>query len=241
MNPATLTVAADGGANVLHAAGLPAPDVIAGDLDSIGPEVWAHYEQQGSRVLEDRDENAPDFAKALRAVHTAGASAGADAPKPLEAILVFGGLDGRADQAFAQLHQLYAEAERTPYSLAPASADSHEPSAGSGGSSSRTLERAPADGPPVYLVAGANVAFVLREGRNVIHTRRSEGSAAGRCVGIIPLGRPAVVSTKGLQYDVADWPTSFGTRVSTSNYVARDDVVVTTDVKVLFCIDLDTP
>ena len=187
---------------LMHGQYYQPPDIITGDFDSIRPAVLEQYSDAGSTIIQDIDKYATDFTKAIRAVNARAAGA------ELEAVVVFGGLGGRVDQAFAQLHQLLMhEGELRPLDL--------------------------------FLVAGASVVLVLRPGRNVVRTRRAEGSGLGRNVGIIPLGRPAVISTEGLQWDVRDWPTSFETQVSTSNYVVADDVVVVTDERVLFSIDIE--
>ena len=155
--------------------------------------------------MKDPDQYSTDFTKALLAVRSTYKG------PPLEAVVIFGGLGGRVDQAFAQLHQLYASEVET----APGATDRLD----------------------LFLIAGDSIVFLLREGRNVVHTRRTEGSALGRNVGIIPLAGPAVISTEGLEWDVKDWRTSFGTQLSTSNYVVKDDIVVTTNERVLFSID----
>ena len=141
-----------------------------------------------------------------------------------------GGLGGRVDQAFAQLHQLYL------YATGAADDGGTAPADGGGEGGERRS---------VYLLAGDSIVWALRPGRHVVRTRRRETAdrggrpALGRNVGIIPLGTPAVISTTGLEWDVQDWPTSFRTRVSTSNYVREDDVGVVTDRTVLFAIDVN--
>jgi hypothetical protein len=46
----------------------------------------------------------------------------------------------------------------------------------------------------------------------------------GPTVGLLPLGQPvASLTTRGLQWDVADWSCSFGSRFSTSNHVLAYD------------------
>lgn len=72
-------------------------DCICGDLDSIDPETLQYYQERGADIHKDTDQYSTDFTKALRE---------ADSRDTVQ-IAVFGGLDGRADQAFAQLHQLY--------------------------------------------------------------------------------------------------------------------------------------
>ncbi len=70
----------------------------------------------------------------------------------------------------------------------------------------------------------------------MIHTPLSEGLLTEN-VGIIPVGRPAVISTQGLEWDVTDWTTEIGGQVSTSNHIKRDVVVVHTTERVLFTVE----
>lgn len=59
-------------------------------------------------------------------------------------------------------------------------------------------------------------------------------------VGILPVYGSAVITTKGLEWDVTDWKTDMGGQVSTSNHVVSDDGVVeiTTNFTVLFTVEL---
>ena len=44
----------------------------------------------------------------------------------------------------------------------------------------------------------------------------------GPTCGLVPLGEKAVITTKGLKWDVTNWSTTFGGSISTSNYVIGD-------------------
>lgn len=136
-----------------------------------------------------------------------------------------GGLGGRVDQGLSQLHHLYLFQTSSTY----------------------------ADG-RMYLVSGDSLSFVLKGGqRHLIRVRepgirdarrrRLSGDPFAKYVGIVPVGGPAVISTKGLEWDVRDWPTAFGARMSTSNHVLPDTEVVEvqTDEDVLFTIALKQP
>jgi thiamine pyrophosphokinase len=59
-------------------------------------------------------------------------------------------------------------------------------------------------------------------------------------VGIIPLQEPSRITTKGLEWDVTDWETRMGGRISTSNHVLPETkiVEVQTTKDVLFTIAL---
>lgn len=186
------------------------PDVICGDLDSLLPEVEAHYKAQGTRIIKDPDQYSTDFTKCLKHISGRDYRTQDSSPsgrQPLD-VAVIGGLGGRADQAFSQIHHLYAASQDTTL----ASGD-------------------------VYLLTGESAVFLLHKGRNVIRTPLGPVLLAEN-VGIIPIARPAIITTRGLEWDVEDWPTEFGTQVSTSNHVRSEVVEVETTEKVLFTIEL---
>ena len=80
--------------------------------------------------------------------------------------------------------------------------------------------------------------FLLKKGRNRIHAPVGWQKFT-ETVGIIPLGRPSVVSTRGLEWDVTEWPTEFGTQMSTSNHIKADVVEVESSETVLFTLEFD--
>ncbi|KAI4131762.1 MAG: hypothetical protein LQ347_002851 [Umbilicaria vellea] len=211
---------ADGGANRLQALNLKRetemicpskkPDIICGDLDSLLPAVKAHYQALGTRIIQDPDQYSTDFAKCLKHIRGLALHPPASNPAihhPLD-VAVIGGLGGRADQAFSQIHHLYAA--------------SQDPALASG---------------DVYLLTGESVVFLLRRGKNLIRTPLGPGLLAEN-VGIIPIAGPAVITTRGLEWDVEDWPTEFGVQVSTSNHVKAGVVEVETTERVLFTVEV---
>jgi hypothetical protein len=123
-------------------------------------------------------------------------------------IYVFGGLGGRADQAFSQLHHLYKASE----DAALACGD-------------------------IFLVTPKSIIFCLHKGWNIIDTPVYPTLFAEN-VGIIPIAKPAKITTHGLQWNVKNWPTSFGTQMSTSNHILGSFVSVHATERVLFTIEL---
>jgi thiamine pyrophosphokinase len=123
-------------------------------------------------------------------------------------VVALGGLGGRVDHGLSQLHHLYMAGEDT----------------------SLHIER-------IILLTPESITFLLHKGHNKIYTPHSKGLLA-KNVGIIPVGRPAVISTKGLEWDVSDWTTEFGGRISTSNHVKSDIIEVETTERVVFTIEL---
>lgn len=160
-------------------------------------------------------------------------------------VIVLGGLGGRVDQAFSQIHHLYTASNSSP----------------------SAADRPPGD---LYLISEESITFLLPTGLNSILTpggsllqaqarrrtasrrtayahSKDEGTTAdgsgpqlylSENVGIIPVGGCSVISTKGLEWDIHDWKTEFGGQVSTSNHIRADAVEVRTTVPVLFTMEL---
>ncbi|KAI9803161.1 MAG: hypothetical protein M1826_005025 [Phylliscum demangeonii] len=175
------------------------PDEICGDLDSVKPAVRRVYEEYGVAITYRPSQYATDFAKCLQQLHA----------RSSRRVLVFGGMSGRMDQVFSQIHQLHVFAQDYP-------------------------------GIAVFLYTEKNVSFLLEPGLNAIHAPLSAGYFREN-VGILPVGRPAVISTTGLEWDVSDWHTAFGTQVTTSNHLKNDTVTVETTERVLFTVELARP
>ncbi|KAF2962953.1 hypothetical protein GQX73_g10626 [Xylaria multiplex] len=222
-------IAADGGANQIYDLSKQIPpkngvgssepneqfkdlDTIIGDLDSLTDEARQHFSR--SRIIREAEQYSTDFTKAVRLARR---------ESPSRDIVCMGGLGGRVDQGLSQLHHLYL------FQKSPTYADGR-----------------------MYLVSGDSLSFVLKGGqRHRIRVRepgikvpdairRVSGDPFAKHVGIIPVGEPAVISTKGLEWDVQDWETAFGTRMSTSNHVLPETEVVEikADKDVLFTIAL---
>lgn len=182
-------------------------------------------------IVEDPDQYSTDFTKCLKYLRanagdiTAPISPQAGTGGRLE-ILILGGLGGRVDQAFSQIHHLYLMTREY----------SSDQSAGN-----------------LYLVSEESLTFILQPGHNTIRTPRTnrpdtygEGQAEGgddgylleENVGIIPISGPAQITTKGFQWDVEDWATEIGGQLSTSNHIRDDVVEVTAEVPILFTVEL---
>ena len=128
---------------------------------------------------------------------------------PLD-VAIFAGLGGRADQSFSLVNQLY---------LKPSS------------QSARGIGE-------FYILAAESMIFLLEGGENVILAPVGPGLFTPD-TGIIPVGRPSVITTSGFEWDVTGWPTEFGGQVSTSNHIVSDSVVVETSERVLFTLEFD--
>ncbi|RYP38243.1 hypothetical protein DL767_002628 [Monosporascus sp. MG133] len=248
----------------------PALDFIVGDLDSLRSETRAWFLQQpglGSagrqqQIVEIQDQDSTDFAKAVKHARELSLKRARDRPSAgssndrAEDIICYSGLGGRVDQAMSQLHHLYMfqrQRLRRPSDAAGyESAEAETPEDSDGYASGR-----------MYLTNGESLTFVLLAGRHAIRIRdkldvyedvpiptnikveeasgfEDKPKVFGKHVGIIPLAGPSLLTTRGLEWDVRDWRTEFGGRMSTSNHTmpGSDVVEVQTSRDVLFTIDI---
>ncbi|EEQ31422.1 thiamin pyrophosphokinase 1 [Microsporum canis CBS 113480] len=221
---ACFIICADGGANHYYnnmksigLEGTELPNVIVGDLDSIHLDVLRHYESLGVKVVKNPDQYSTDFMKCLSylagnckdILNTVKQQGRGDSGSCFKSeagdldVVIFGGLGGRVDQGFAQIHHLYCA---TP-------------------SASEQIIRPNGE---TYLVSEESISFFLHQGKNTIFTPG----------GIIPIGGPSLISTQGLEWDVINWKTEFGGRLSTSNHIRAESVEVETSIPVLFTVEL---
>ncbi|KNG85408.1 thiamine pyrophosphokinase [Aspergillus nomiae NRRL 13137] len=247
---AKITLCADGGANRFYSMmkahdreSTDLPDLIIGDLDSITPDTRTHYANLGVRIIEDEDQYSTDFTKCLDYLRThVGEFISSSSPvsKPEEQneeggrgseldVLILGGLGGRVDQAFSQIHHLYSMTQT--YS---SSSTSNQEGTGKIGN--------------LYLISEESITFILRPGVNTIRTPGTNRPGISPAeqgedlleenVGIIPLSGPARITTSGFQWDVVDWRTAIGGQLSTSNHIRSEVVTVESLVPVLFTVEL---
>jgi len=196
------------------------PNDVTGDLDSVRDDVLTFYSRKRVHVVKASTQDATDFTKSLRLITTRKKSvlkehnevrtlySRARDPADNLDVFVFGGLGGRADQAFSELHHLYLAHQDEQISVGD-----------------------------IYLVTPESIIFLLHKGTNVIHTPVGP-KQLGESIGIIPMGKPAIITTKGLEWDVKDWQTEIGGQVSTSNHIRAKKVTVTTTEPVLFTVEL---
>ena len=192
------------------------PNLICGDLDSITADNLAFFRQKGVRVENMPDQSSTDFTKALRFISENREEVLQDLnlltrdeiQSATVDTIVFGGLGGRADQAFSQLHHLYTAQQ--------------DPTINCG---------------DIYLFTPESLIFLLHKGDNVIQAPVKAGQF-GQNIGLIPLGGPAMITTCGLEWDVEDWETEIGLQISTSNHIQNEIVCVTTTVPILCTLEL---
>ncbi|KZF20736.1 Thiamin pyrophosphokinase [Xylona heveae TC161] len=255
---AAVKICADGGANRLHDLLLDrglsfTPNIIHGDLDSLRSEVEQYYQDKPQppipsfassspststvptvEISKDPDQYSSDFTKCLKRL--------ARFPEPMD-VIALGGLGGRVDQGFSQVHHLYmASLNNLPGDGAEVEGASlsnprkeNQPITGRDKRyyhDAKSLMR----GRDLYLYSEQSISFVLHPGQNKIYTPMSEGYLTEN-VGIIPVGKPAKITIEGFEWDVQDWPTEFGGQVSTSNHIRSDVLMVETNERVLFTLE----
>jgi thiamine pyrophosphokinase len=180
------------------------PDAIIGDLDSLDENVEAFYQGNGVAIVRDPDQYSTDFTKCLKWLRqTAGSTQGLGSRLDIVAL---GGLGGRVDQGFSQIHHLYMATRNTELLVGE-----------------------------IYLLSEQSLSFVLEEGCNRIELSRK---IFAENVGIIPITGPAVITTRGLEWDVQNWKTEFGGKISTSNHLKSETIEIETTTRVLFTVEL---
>jgi thiamine pyrophosphokinase len=92
----------------------------------------------------------------------------------------------------------------------------------------------------IWLFSESSLSFILRGQHNVIRGLQSSKSFTEN-IGLLPVWGPAIITTKGLEWDVQEWYTHMGGQVSTSNHVKDDEVHVETNAPILFTIEQALP
>ena len=162
------------------------------------------------KIVKDPDQYSTDLTKCLKYIGDSLAKTEDEHKSPQRGVdvAIFGSLGGRTDQAFSQLHHLYTCSQDFPSMI-------------------RDL----------YLITAQSVMFLLEKGQNRIHAPVGPTHFTEN-VGIIPIGRPSIITTYGLEWDVTDWSTEFGTQMSTSNHIRAEIVEVDTSERVLFTLEI---
>ncbi len=117
------------------------PDAIIGDLDSLDAEAENFYRKKGVAIVRDPDQYSTDFTKCLKWLRQ-HASKAHDAEGRLD-VVALGGLGGRVDQGFSQIHHLYMAKEEKELLVGE-----------------------------IYLLSEQSLSFVLEKGLNKIELRK---------------------------------------------------------------------
>lgn len=210
-----------------------------------------HYANLGVNIIEIDDEYSTDFTKSISHIRqneedilSRYAHQNGDPDERLRlSVLVLGGLGGRVDQAFSQIHHLYEVSQSQSQSQ----------------NQTQTQTQRNSDG-KIYLISEESITFILQPGKNIIHVPRTNRPQPNQSsspqseiisrnskeeefileenVGIIPILGPARITISGFEWDVEDWKTEIGGQLSTSNHIRADTVQVQTGVPILFTLEL---
>ncbi|KAI0191648.1 thiamine pyrophosphokinase [Astrocystis sublimbata] len=229
---------------------------IIGDLDSL-TEAARDYFSPHTHIIYNPDQYSTDFAKAVhlvRATEKEEEEKIQALPQYPRTIICHGGLGGRVDQGLSQLHHLYLFQQSASYAegrIFLVSGDSLS-FVLKGGKRHRIRVR---ETQTSHIQNQAQEQEKEGEQKHDEESKHKHNQARkykydlkklsptapfAKHAGIVPVGAPAVISLKGFEWDVTDWPTAFGAQMSTSNHVLpeSDIVEVETDRDVLFTIAL---
>lgn len=180
-------------------------------MDSLRPEVEEYYQDLGTKIVKNPDQYSTDVAKCLAYIDEHDIGKSADGPRASHRYPRDVAILGGLGGRADQAFSLLHQLYRT--------------------SQDQATDR------DLYLIAPESIIFLLEKGLNSIETPTGPDLLT-KYVGIIPIARPSVITTRGLEWDVVDWHTEFGTQVSTSNHIVEKLVEVQTTEKVLFTVEL---
>ncbi|KAI8358411.1 thiamine pyrophosphokinase [Blakeslea trispora] len=88
------------------------------------------------------------------------------------------------------------------------------------------------------LVSDENLTMLLDKGKHHIHCQLD---IEGPTCGIMPIGAPAILTTKGLRWNLTNTKCALGGILSTSNIVDNDLIEIETDAPVVWTIEINRP
>jgi thiamine pyrophosphokinase len=247
-NRSCLRICVDGGTNQLYEWSLRhnkldemIPDYICGDLDSLRANVRDYYIEKGSKCVRLSNQDLNDFSKTLKFIVNCIKSG------QLDSDLIDDQIDENESSKIFTLNQkflnqienikierIYCICEfggRLDHSLA----------------NLNSLFDSSLSNINTYLMGCESIAFLLRKGANIIYINR-ENEVCGKYCGLIPIGMPAYVTTRGLKWNLNNQLTQFGSLVSSSNefdidennlsYSNKRHVFVETDQPILWTMSI---
>ncbi|OLL23189.1 Thiamin pyrophosphokinase 1 [Neolecta irregularis DAH-3] len=87
----------------------------------------------------------------------------------------------------------------------------------------------------IFLITEESITFVVRKGSSVILT---PCRIFGKTCGLIPTGKPSIISTTGLKWNLDQMHSEFGGMVSTSNVIVEEEVTVNCTEDILWTMEL---
>lgn len=230
-----LHVCADGGANQLYdyfslqERANYVPEFITGDLDSLRDEVRSYYQQQGTTVIVQLSQYSSDLMKAIKVVVLHQSDRRDALKQPIDesdglsdltadlavmhntTVHIAGGIDGRFDQTFQLINQLYCLKHKFSHL--------------------RIFYITASD---IVFLAPKGTTYITYSDRTIFN----QIEHVPKC-GLLPFRGEVVLNTEGLLYDVENWKSHVGGDVLSSNGVvgttgfivsASEDIVVNVEV-----------
>ncbi|KAI9341297.1 thiamine pyrophosphokinase [Pilaira anomala] len=207
---ASFKFVADGGSNRIYDAFKHDQTILArGDLDSIRPEVRSYYESKRVTITKVSEQDTTDFMKCISLLKEK---------------------EEKLGQIVCELNTFCWK-----YDIVATPA--------LGGRFDQTIaninmlyllkdqvER------KFILVSDENLTMLLDKGAHHIHC---QPKLEGPTCGIMPIGSPATLTTKGLKWDMDELKCEFGGMVSTSNAIDNDIIEIVTDSPVVWTIEIN--
>lgn len=215
----SVRVCADGGANRLYQADASLiPNLVAGDLDSLHPQVRSYYEKKGGVSIErDPCQNSNDLDKALTALLRKQQE---EPPLLFTRVIVYGAFGGRFDQEMGCIQALFNWSAKFQYRMVLFD-----------------------DNTSAFLLpAGVrNEIRLPHYGDNPKQDHQSQQFLGeGPTCGLIPIGcKCDTIVTTGFKWDLdGSIPMEFGGLVSTSNHVSEKVVTVEASHPLIFTAEV---
>ncbi|KAM3583213.1 thiamine pyrophosphokinase [Umbelopsis sp. WA50703] len=215
---ATYRFCADGGANRLYdifkddaeSRAKFLPNVIHGDLDSLRTDVREYYNSQGVSITQDHDQYSTDFMKCIALLRKTEAEAA-------------------SKNANSNSDQLPKKNDIVAF---PALGGRFDQTIASINQLYFMKDEADRQ---LLLVSDENLTILLDKGKHRIKCNRE---IEGPTCGVMPLGGPVRLTTRGLKWNLTDFPCHFGGMVSTSNLLDSDTIEIETDEAVVWTVEL---
>lgn len=185
------------------------PHFITGDCDSLTDEVKQYYQDRKTIVIPQYSQYSTDFMKSVKLVSVYNSAGRSQLDQPVEendglsellkkypdlaptTVYVAGGIDGRFDQTFQLINQLYTMKYEYP-----------------------KLE-------VYFITANDCIFLVPKGKNVIKYLSRKAFNDKDHmpACGLLPFGDEVVLTTEGLQYDVSHWRSYVGGPVSSNNRI----------------------
>jgi len=231
-----LKICGDGGANRLFDLFIDEkeradflPHYIVGDFDSLKPEVRNWYQRHGVEIIPQTTQFATDLNKCLDTVEVhyslkdQGEELKASEVDPYDGIMkLHSNLTNRNSIQCVLFGAIDGRFDHTIHSIT-------------------LLFKLSKSNPNLrlYYLSQTDIIFMVPKGSNFLDYQNLN-AIHGSNSGLLPLGGPVKLTTKGFKWDVSDWESSIKGDVSSSNrLVGKDGASIETDDDFIINIELD--